>query len=62
MSRYWYLSDTFLSLRSSERGLKYVTCGVNADLITSLRSSERGLKLLMAMVKLLGRSVRRSVD
>ena len=53
-----------LSLRSSERGLKYCISETASVSYLSLRSSERGLKLQVRKNKIgiLCRSVRRSVD
>ena len=53
-----------MSLRSSERGLKYVNVAQMLRYPPSLRSSERGLKFKSQMEfgGAMGRSVRRSVD
>ena len=58
------IAPDIMSLRSSERGLKYMKL-FKLDLqLLSLRSSERGLKCVSCWQhrSMLGRSVRRSVD
>ena len=59
-----FLNPVVVSLRSSERGLKFATGIGNKRLFLSLRSSERGLKCQItgSLYCVNSRSVRRSVD